>query len=160
MASSLPTGWQVFGPGDPVEEPRGPTQYPPGPDEMHPSRSTGEAELRSFFLANGVTEKNMPSDLCVSVLRLANDQPPNSNPLSSIVLRLNGPVCCHVGRMDRINGHCETVAAALSNHVLTELRNGTSADTALSAGESVSLLTVWHQDCWTYPEIHAGASDD
>ena len=37
--------------------------------------------------------------------------------------------------MDRINGHCETVAAALSNHVLAELRSGTPADIALNAGE-------------------------
>lgn len=40
-------------------------------------------------------------------------------------------------RMDRINGHCETVAASLSNHVLAELRNGTPPDVALRAGASI-----------------------
>jgi hypothetical protein len=96
VVSSLPTGWQVFGPGDPVEEPGGPTQYPPGPDDAHPSRSTGEPELRSFFLASGVTEENMPSDLCVSaVLPTPHGQSTNANQLTSIDLRLLARIYWH-----------------------------------------------------------------
>jgi hypothetical protein len=37
-------------------------------------------------------------------------------------------------REDRINGHCETCAAALSECVLAELRAGTPANLALAAG--------------------------